>query len=1160
MKRLGLATGWIGGGLVAVALAMAPASKGAAAFGTVVDLGQNVIPSGAPAVVGAQVEVPVVNGIWVNGTVETPTAPASDPTATFLPQAISSTGVVVGFTLKAGGDIPAYWDSTHSESFVEVSMSGVTVNGSPVSSARFAAVDATGEAVGSMQNSAGAIAGFYVPGSGGLPAGTPQAVTSLGGAPVAGLAMISAGWEGGADSSGMLFAYNRQTGARISSNLTGLEGGPGGLADNGLLTGYVSNGVTSTPESLSPSGAYTTLQVPSGGGAGLYGINASGVVVGVIRSNTGNTGSTWSASSGVSTPLLSEVSANSPGFSSLVPTAIDDSGDIDGSGVLNGQTDGFLVRIKQIVPPVVTSTGDAGAADPSSGSCDTGQSVADATGAQVPECTLRAAIQAVNAIGTGAQQITFDIPPSALTPIGLNSPLPAITAPGTIVDGTTEGGGSVGLDGTKLGGTGSCLTAQAAGIVIRGFDLANCPTGVELAAPGQDKVQGDVIGLAADGATAAPGTTGVLADAGSTGNLIGGPSTTDRDVISAQSSGVTLNGSSNTVQGDLLGTDVTGHAFVPDQLGVTVSPGSSGDAVGGSTPTTGAPPGNVIVAGSPTSQFDYGVLAIGGSTTVAGNLIGTDITGTVAYAPKTGNPARVGVLVAGPASNDVIGGGSGSGNVIAGASLAQVELDGGGAVNPSVVGNRIGVGATGGLLASPAATGVLDAGAASAQIGDTGEANTITGQKDGVLISKDSQEIDFTVSSVVDGKTELEDYALPGTDSPAQTTGAVVKDNVIGPLPGGETVPDTPQQVGVLDIGGHNDEIGPGNVISFNGIGVDLAGTVGAGTEGNLIGSDAGGLDALPNGVGIKVEDGADKTPIGVTGTPDTISGNLLGVDLDAGVTLMHGELVGPTSRGDALLKAFHGTLPATIRDATRYLSHGGILVDTHAVATVIGGVDRGEGVTVGGTDGTGIVVRSPAIMIHDRVGVAVRSRTALPNHGDGLQIHTAGNEPALFGDGIVAHSGGVGVLVDGRRDAMIVGTPIYDNAKGGLEIHARDVPHEPKVLRAVNKRVGGEPRTVITTELALPRGDFGRLEVYATPSCERQGGGQEQVALATRIRGGTHKEIKVDVPTEPVGTAITALLTVTPGNDLAAQLDQRDKPDGRTSTFSQCTEVKAGK
>jgi hypothetical protein len=318
-------------------------------------------------------------------------------------------------------------------------------------------------------------------------------------------------------------------------------------------------------------------------------------------------------------------------------------------------------------------------------------------------------------------------------------------------------------------------------------------------------------------------------------------------------------------------------------VGVVVNAGSSGDTIGGSTTVPGAPPGNLIVSGDPSSGFDYSVITLGGSLTVVGNLVGTDVSGTVAYAPKTGFAARAGVLIAGPADGDVIGGGAGSGNVIAGAELAQVELDGGGAVKPRVLGNRIGVGTTGEVLASPAAVGVLDAGAADAQIGDGGEANTIAGQKDGVVISQDSQEIDFTVSKVVDGQTELETYALPGTDTPAKTTAAVVKDNVIGPLPGGESAPDTAQEVGVLDVGGKDDAIGPRNVISFNAVGVELEGTLESGTEGNLIGADAGGLEALPNGIGIRVEKGAEKTPIGVTGTPDTISGNKLGLDLDAG-------------------------------------------------------------------------------------------------------------------------------------------------------------------------------------------------------------------------------------------------------------------------------------
>jgi hypothetical protein len=1153
------------------AASIATPAAAAAAAPSIIDVGTSVLP----VAVNANQQVVSYNGsVWRNGTLTTAQAPSSDPTATFDVASdqdgtqINDSGVVVGDAVTGGVTVPAYWN-TASSTFTVVSLAGLTVNSQPATGGFFEAVDAAGDAVGVVYNSAGNAggvsantAGLFVAGNNAMPTGASQVLASVGGTAIHSLDGVSAGYEDANASQSDVYPevlINRQNQTATTTNLYPTEGGPIGFADNGTLSGATGS-PNLTPTVRTPSGSETSLSEPTGDSGPATDVNASGTVVGFVYSESGpavETGLLWS-SNGTDSALLS-LTSDPGGWSGLQPEAINDTGYVVGTGYLNGAEHGFLISTARIVPPVVTSSGDAPAANPLSGSCDTGQTVANALGQQVPECTLRAAIQTVNAIGTSGQQITFDIPQHNLAAIALTSALPAITAAGTTVDATTEAGGSIGLDGTKLGGAGSCLIARAAGIVIRGFDLANCPTGVELAAPGQDKVQGDVIGLAADGTTAAPGTDGVIADFGSSGNLIGGSDATDRDVISAQSASVTLDGSDNTVQGDLLGTDVTGKVFVPDQLGVVVE--SSGDIIGGSTKAVGEPPGNVMVVGSPTSRFDFGVVTIGGSTTVAGNLIGTDVTGTVAYAPKTGFVARAGVLVAGPASGDVIGGAPGAGNVIAGAERAQVELDGAGAVNSRVVGNRIGAGATGDVIASPTAAGVLDAGAAGADIGDSGEANTITGQKDGIVINKESDEIDFTVSNVVDGKTEYETYALPGTDTPAKTTAAVVKDNVIGPLPGGETVPTTTQEVGVLDTGGQHDTIGPRNVISFNVVGVELDGTLESGTEGNLIGTDAGGLDALPNGVGIKVKDGSNRTVIGVTGTPDTISGNLLGVDLDSGGTLVHGEIVGPSSRGDALLKEFHGTLPASIRDATAHLADGGILLDTHAGATIIGGVDRGEEVTVAGTDGTGIIVRStPAIMVRDRIGVAVRSRTALPNKGDGLEVDTDGKEPALFGVGIIAHSGRVGVLVDGRRDAMVVATPIYDNADGGLEIRAGDVPHEPKVLRAVNELVHHDPRTVITTELTVPRGDFGQLEVYATPSCERHGGGEKGLAIETRVRGGARREIKVDVPTEPVGTAITALLTVTPGNDLAEQLDERDKPHGVTSKFSECVGVKASK
>jgi hypothetical protein len=264
-------TRWIAGGAVTLALAVAPMSAGAAGIGSVVGLGENISPLGPPALVNAQDEVPVENGnaygIWVNGTIETPTAPSSDASGKFIPQAINSAGVVVGYaSTTLGAQVPAYWDSLHSPSFVEISLSGLTVNGLAASSARLVAVDATGEAVGSVENArqsqSADSAGLFVPGTGGLPAGTPQMIANLGSASVRGLGNISASWEAGSTTAGALFAYDRGSGATTISNLTGTESGPGGLASDGLMAGTIISGTDQEVES--PSGTVTILQVPAG--------------------------------------------------------------------------------------------------------------------------------------------------------------------------------------------------------------------------------------------------------------------------------------------------------------------------------------------------------------------------------------------------------------------------------------------------------------------------------------------------------------------------------------------------------------------------------------------------------------------------------------------------------------------------------------------------------------------------------------------------------------------------------------------------------------------------------------------------------------------------------------------------------------------------------
>ena len=90
---------------------------------------------------------------------------------------------------------------------------------------------------------------------------------------------------------------------------------------------------------------------------------------------------------------------------------------------------------------MVNSTGDAPAATPASGNGDTGHTVANSSATQVPECTLRAAIEAANAMNDG-EAITFDLPPGVTPTISPSTPLDDLTAAGTTIDASTVAGGS----------------------------------------------------------------------------------------------------------------------------------------------------------------------------------------------------------------------------------------------------------------------------------------------------------------------------------------------------------------------------------------------------------------------------------------------------------------------------------------------------------------------------------------------------------------------------------------------------------------------------------------------------------------------------------------------------------------------------------------------
>ncbi len=187
--------------------------------------------------------------------------------------------------------------------------------------------------------------------------------------------------------------------------------------------------------------------------------------------------------------------------------------------------------------------------------------------------------------------------------------------------------GSGGLGGVILVGGASDNTVGGTTPAARNLISGNIGNGVELGSGSGNTVQGNLIGTDLTG-TIALGNTGRGVNTDGTNTLIGGPMVDARNVISGNNRGVDLFGGSNhTVQGNFIGTDVTGTVALSNpNLGLDFNSGVSGCLIGGLTATPGAPPGNLIAGNNGNSGVILGQDTNG--NLIQGNIIGADITGT----------------------------------------------------------------------------------------------------------------------------------------------------------------------------------------------------------------------------------------------------------------------------------------------------------------------------------------------------------------------------------------------------------------------------------------------------------------------------------------------------------------------------------------------------
>ncbi|MDF1512602.1 MAG: hypothetical protein P1S60_02210, partial [Anaerolineae bacterium] len=240
-----------------------------------------------------------------------------------------------------------------------------------------------------------------------------------------------------------------------------------------------------------------------------------------------------------------------------------------------------------------------------------------------------------------------------------------------------------GPSSTTIGGS-----SPGAGNVIS----AHSASQIALTGSGTDNsvIAGNIIGLAADGLTDLPGASaGIYLDNGVNNVIIGGTTSTERNIISGNADGVVMAGTGTygiRIIGNYIGTDSTGMVAVGNSFdGISIESGASDNEIGGDL----SGEGNLISANG-----QYGIMLTGATTSgnvIQGNKIGTDVTGMSALPNGyDGIHLRNGTL------NNTIGGATvGSANLISGNTMDGIEILIGGTNGTTVQGNWIGVDATG---------------------------------------------------------------------------------------------------------------------------------------------------------------------------------------------------------------------------------------------------------------------------------------------------------------------------------------------------------------------------------------------------------------------------------------------------------------------------------
>lgn len=602
---------------------------------------------------------------------------------------------------------------------------------------------------------------------------------------------------------------------------------------------------------------------------------------------------------------------------------------------------------------VVNSTGDK-PLKKGAKACDTGSSLPGGA----PECTLRAAIQALNR--GFSTDITFNIVngvagAATITPA---SDLPAITKADATIDATTQLAGQVVLSGRGL------TVTNAAGVTIKGLAIVGgSGYAVTYVDSANGKIVGNSIGITADG-TKSPPAGGIavvgsahatIGGAGAAANVVGA---TDAAILIAPSA---TNGSDGVaVTGNDVGVDASGAPLLsaPGALGViafadtgtsakmlritknTVAGfkrnivlagvGAAGAKVTGNHVGTDPSGGHTIGAAIENIRVDAVPNLTVGSNVVAGATRDILVAGSIQLSTSTNPDGSLAFRFNSPSNADDTEPKVATNDTISGNTVGLIALAGGA---HSVDGIQAwesadGVAITGNTIGGHSDTEISLGGGT----GDSVGTNTV-GVTGPTEAASNGVSVDQTDGATIDGNTI---GRVVNAIRLKRSTGAIVTNNTTGLLAdGASAAADT---AGLqIPAGVTGTVVGPNNVFANAG----GAGAIVAGNHTTVIGNTFGvprfGAGKAPDGTGIVVAAATTAVVVGSSGHGNTIAGNKVGIDLqNTGSTVAFNTLGVITSgaRGnDTGINAAHD---ASIHDNTIANSKSvGVAVAGGAIVTL---------------------------------------------------------------------------------------------------------------------------------------------------------------------------------------------------------------------------------